>query len=125
VGEAGVEAGRFQHDVADAVQGFVVERDLVVAGVAHRPAAVAPDERVQAGAVAEVDVLDEPGLLQRVEVAIDGAEIGRRKPAVQTAGHGLGAHGPFGRVERLEHEAAGSGDPQAAGAQGAHGGSGG
>jgi hypothetical protein len=107
------------------VKRVVGERDAAVAGVAHRPAAVAAGERVQPGAVPEVDVLDEPGLLQRVEVAVDGAEVGRRQRAVQTAGHGLGAHRPFGRVERLEHEAAGSGDPQAAGAQGAHGGSGG
>src|SRR3954469_15300231 len=66
VGEAGVEAGGLDHDVADAMQRVLGERDVAAARIAHRPAAVAAGERVQAGTVAEVNVLHEPGFLQRV-----------------------------------------------------------
>src|SRR4051812_19848147 len=125
VGEVRVEARRVLDGVVNLGGHGGAERHAGAAGLAHGPAAVAAGQRVQAGTVAEVYVLHEADRLERVEVAVDRAEVRRRQLPVQPAGDVLGAHRTFGCVERLEHEAAGRGDPQAAGPQGAHGSSGG
>src|SRR4051812_19967196 len=125
VGEVRVEARRVLDGVVNLGGHGGAERHAGAAGLAHGPAAVAAGQRVQAGTVAEVHVLHEADRLERVEVAVDRCEVRRRQLPVQPAGDVVGAHRTFGRVQRLEHEAAGRGDPQAAGAQGAHGSSGG
>jgi hypothetical protein len=55
---------------------------------------------------------DEPDPLQRLEVAIDGREIGGGERAVEARGDLLGAHRPLDGEERLEDEPAGTCHPE-------------
>ena len=55
---------------------------------------------------------DQAELLERLEVAVDRAEVGRQPPVEPAAI--LRAERAVGAVERLEHEAPGGGDAQPA-----------
>ena len=86
------------------------------AALAHEVLALASGAHVAPGAVTEVDVLHEAEPLERLEVAIDGGEIGGRdlpKPSAICSA----LSGVVGRVERLEHHAARAREAQSAGAQ--------
>ena len=67
---------------------------------------------VAPGAVAEVNVVDDADRLERLQVAVDRAEV------VTGVGDLLGGQRALGGDERLEHHAARGRDPQAVGADG-------
>ena len=99
-----------------------VERLQHAAALARRVAVlVAGDERVAPGAVPGVDVAHEPGALQRLEVPVDGAEVGGRQPPAEAAGDLLGADGAVGGEQRLHDGAPRGGDPEARGRAGTPG----
>ena len=65
----------------------------------------------------DVEVLHEPGGRERLEVPVQGGEIRARQAAAEAAGELVGAHGPVGGEQGLEHQPAGGRDAQASGAQ--------
>ena len=63
--------------------------------LAHRGTrALAAGQRVQPGAVAEVDVADDAELLERVEVAVDRREVRAAAAARRARRRSLGGHRP-------------------------------
>src|SRR5450759_624999 len=78
MGEAGLEAELLAHLGANRVELLACDRADGVAGLADEVLVLGSGERVEARPVAEVDVSDEPDLLQRLQVAIDRGEIGAR-----------------------------------------------
>ena len=90
-----------------------LERAAALAG--HEPAVAGDHPRVEPGTVAEVDVAHEPELLEHVQVAVHGRDVEPAEPL----GEHLGARGGGRVVERLQHQATGGRDAQAAGPQGA------
>src|SRR5436190_13669996 len=71
------------------------------------------DERVEAGAVPEVDVADDAERLHPLEVAVDRGQVERRAPFVEPLGDALGRDRPLGREQRLEDHPAGGRQPTA------------
>lgn len=74
--------------------------------------ALRPCELVEPRAVPEVDMTDEPDPLQRLEVPIDGREVGGGERAVEASGDLLRARRPLDGEERLEDEPAGTRHPE-------------
>ena len=89
------------------------------AALADEVLALAACTDVAAGAMAEMDVLDEADPLERLEVAIDRGQVGHGQgaPAFRDL---LGAERRVRRVERLEHHTPRAGEPQPARAQRRH-----
>ena len=115
VREVAREAVQLADGRAQAGELAVLERDVAAAALARGVAArVAAAEHVAAGGVADVHVVRDAGLLERVEVAVDGREV-----RLGAAGERLGAHRAFGGEQRVDHLAAGGRDAQAAGTEGA------
>ena len=119
VAEARAEPGRLLHGVAHAVEALRRHGVLRAAALADEVLALPPGAYVAPGAVPEVDVLHEAQPLERLEVAVDRGQV-RDRQLADTLGDLLGAERGIGRIQRLEHHAPGSREPQAAGAQRGH-----
>src|SRR5215208_1654541 len=76
VREVAREPGRAQHSGADLVEAAAVDGDVQAAALARGVAvARAARERVEAGAMPDVDVAHQPDALERVEVAVDAGHV--------------------------------------------------
>ena len=98
-----------------------LDREDGAAGVAHEVLALpGVGRRVETRAVAEMAVTHQSDLLQGLEVAIDRGQIRAGQTSREAVGDLLSRDRRVGRVQRLEHEAPGRGDPQALRAQYVH-----
>ena len=120
VAEARFEAGRLAHGSAHAVELLRRHRALHAAALAHEVLAFAAGTHVAPGAVTQVDVLHEAEALERLEVAIDGGEVGGRE-LPEALGDLLGAERHVGGIQRLQHHAPRHREAQSTRAQGRHG----
>ena len=108
--EAGGDPEVAPDQLANLVEALRVERPDLAAGAARDVLLVA-GEGVHPGAVAGVEMADEAEPLERVEVAIDRGEVGRWEPAAESGRDVLGGDRPVRGEQRLEHQAARSGNP--------------
>src|SRR3954466_16122221 len=108
VDELRLVAAGLAEDGRDSLDRVDLERPVGAAALARDVARlVVSRERVQPGAVRDVEVPDEADLLERVEVAVDGREVRAREAPVEAGGDRVGGNGSLGGEQRLEHGPAG------------------
>src|SRR5450830_1710835 len=90
VGEASLIAELLAHLDANRIELLARDRANGMARLADQVLVLGRGQRIEARPVAEMNVADEPNLLQRLEVAINGGQIGARQASLQSLRDALG-----------------------------------